>query len=387
MIQTKSKPYVIPEYSLTGDLLSFLTCRLQYRFYNMGKMPLSEPVQLWFGEFIHGVMEQGFLKWKAGELKFPCEFDDVEPISEEVAHHLEARGLHPNLKIFSYKKKAKRDLTKYLANRRAFESIRIWGPDLYPLISKNEIRLKNMREMKNYQPDINRSQYYTITGVADVITSIDLNKLGDDNKIVKFLKNNERINELIASEEEFEIVVDYKGMSRPLYNNESSSTWIQHRWQIDTYMWLRKMQSQSEGIKTPIIAGVLLYLNELYPSKDDLIDIIEQTKNFDTDVPADDHNIELMSHKKQPEQEYKIERSIRVVPYDEDKIKESLSRFDDVVSEIEECIHNENSSFKNVSKQWSGNEFKRERCVACDLKNICEDYSKEKNENRLCKFD
>ena len=197
---------------------------------------------------------------------------------------------------------------------RLEQSINKWGPHLFPLIDDTEVLLKGLRDLDDENAI---SEYYSINGVVDVLSSKKVDKESkkinnmpfqqtldayfdneEKNKILNYLSNNDEFKELLKNGlDEYEIIIDYKGMRRPsapskddfseiqskmingdLDNSDEYANfkaWIQHEWQILTYAWLRNNQKNSQK---PVV-GIIFYLNELVPSTDDLVAIREDLKN------------------------------------------------------------------------------------------------------------
>ena len=379
-LPSKSKPYMIPEYSLTGDLLSFLTCNLQYRYQNKGTLPPSKPVQRWFGEFIHGVLEEAYLEWEYKNTSFPWDWlEDIRPIEEQIDLRLQVRGLYPYDEDLFFSMSNHPEVEhlnehdhKKLASARAEKAINIWGKHLFPLIDSSEHLIKGVRPMPNYDKHKSRSNYYGINGVVDVLTSMKINDLEQsnldnyNNKIIEYLKKNpdfqRRIKE--SDSEDYEIIIDYKGMKRPPISVGDSKTedkWETHKQQILTYSWLRSKQEDAK----PIVAGIIFYLNELVPSNEDLALIKEELKNDLTDVgkeyPEDVKLIENWEEDdKAPElsNAFKIDRSIRIISVDENEKNDALLKFDSVVANIEESLIKEMQGCK-IQEAWKADSDER----------------------------
>ena len=384
-LKARSKAYIIPEYSLTGDLLSFLTCNLQYRYQNKGTLPPSMPIQLWFGEFIHGIMEEAYLKWDTEQLNFPWDWKtQIRPIEDMIDLRLQVRGLYPPLtQFYSTVNEENVEITDEhdrIASARARESINKWGPHLFPLIDSAEVLIKGLRDMPNYAENESRSNYYGINGVIDVLSSINLNEYLNngkrENEIINYLKENEKFNNNIISlkNEEYEIIIDYKGMKRPSLD---SANWKHHKWQILTYAWLRSKQEDSKKV----VAGIIFYLNELVPSIHDLFSIQTDISGNNTDILPKDSDLDKISNwdedKKLPElsDKFKMDRSIRIINISEDNIENSLNEFDSVVNKIEDSLIKEINGCK-IKEAWEADGDER-TCTACDFKTFC----RKKNSN------
>ena len=412
-LSTKSKEYIIPEYSLTGDLLSFLTCNLQYRYQNKGNLPPSMPVQLWFGEFIHGSLEEAYLKWKKYSKDDPLEFpwdweDEIQPIEELITSRLKIKGLNPPYEYLNnYGPKDN------IYSARLERSINLWGPHLFPLIDDTEVLIKGLRPLEN---ENSRSDYYSINGVVDVLSSEKVEKESqkinnksfqqtldsyfNPNILLDYLSKNDEFKKLLVNGlEEYEIIIDYKGMRRPsapskeefskiqsmMVNGDINDSedylnykaWIQQQWQILTYAWLRKNQQNSEK---PVI-GIIFYLNELVPSTDDLVAIREDLKNDTTDIskdliPKDDWNklihwdekVDLPIHRDLSDK-FKMDRSIRIINLNEELMENSLKEFDKVVNDIESSLMKEMNGC-NIKEAWKADAEER-TCTACDFRTFC----------------
>ena len=393
-LPSRSKAYMIPEYSLTGDLLSFLTCNLQYRYQNKGTLPPSKPVQRWFGEFIHGVMEEAFIQWKQKKTEFPWDWlEDIRPIEEQIDLRLQARGLyaHDEELFFSSVNNEDTNLNEHdhkkLASARAEKAINIWGKHLFPLIDSSELLIKGIRNMPHYDKNRSRSNYYGINGVVDVLTSMKINNTLEqtnldnyNNKIIEILKKNndfqKRINES-KDRDEYEIIIDYKGMKRPAIevdDPKSENKWESHKQQILTYSWLRSQQEDSKSI----YAGIIFYLNELVPSKEDLMLIKEEMENGlidDETLEKYERDFDLITNwqedDKAPElsNEFKLNRSIRIINIDKTEIDNSLEKFDKVVYDIEESLIKEMKGNK-IQEAWKAEADER-TCTACDFRTFC----------------
>lgn len=231
--------------------------------------------------------------------------------------------------------------------------------------------------MPHYQKGKSRSNYYGVTGIIDVLSSVKLEEATDKNLIIKYLHQDPSFQEKLENldSDKYEVIVDYKGMKRPSLNSDA---WQHHHWQVQTYAWLRSLQPESN----PVLIGILFYLNELSLFKEDLSELKKEVKKNDSDVLPDGTDKELILKwnptKKTPilSESFRNLRSIRMIPTDDVSLENSLQEFDHVVSDIENSIINEVDG-QVIQTSWKTNPDKR-TCDACDYKTFCKNSASTK---------
>ena len=393
-ISHKTPERIIPSYNLTGDLLTYLNCGLRYRYYHKGSIPPSRPVQLWFGQFIHGVMEEAYLKWSSPNPEhrrfktFPWDWNSqIRDLELTVNKRLVAQGISVHGRIFCQETRPSQYRLQcpdtnhphqLLASERTEAAINTWGPSLFELIDKTEIKLTGIRPMSptsvpGAQP---RANYYEINGIIDVLSSVNLNSVSGSNLIVQKINQIPNINNFINQLPlpDYEVIVDYKGMRRSSQQSLINQSWNYHEWQILTYAWLRMKQTRV----SPLI-GILFYLNELFPSESDILELQRELSNpqYSTDVPPQLQNdIDAIINYNQGDPvpslsaPLKTDRSIRLIIIDQNLINNALQQFNSVVEEIENCVIQEIRG-QPIQGIWRTNPADYDSCTTCDWKSIC----------------
>lgn len=366
--------YSLPSYSLTGDLLGYLRCGLQYRYTRIGQLPSTRPVQMWFGQFIHGVLEEAYRRYdgakKEGRTDLPpWPTDRIKEICDLIKARLAAQGLcawGSDLEELGY--------------RRAERAVNDVGPELFPVIYRAEVRLTGSRAlplaMIPAKLRFREADRYEMVGVVDVITQLTLTD--------PRLHNNQIIRAILAGlpkpvPEQFEVIIDYKGMRRPPYRSSGAgpSLWDIYGWQVQTYARLRADQEDS----LPVIAGVVFYLNELLPTATDLSTLRQEMRENATDVPPQpgseaERLLRSWRIKDEPPTfplEYRLARALRVVRVTPESIRQALNAFDNVVARIETCRGRELATGKVLST-WEKNASDESTCAACDSRTFCPAY-------------
>jgi hypothetical protein len=327
---------------------------------------------MWFGEFIHGVLEESYRRYRetviAGKPNLPPwptkELDDIRNL---IKARLAARGLiawDPDLEALGF--------------ARAEVAIQELGPHLFPVIHRAEVRLTGARLLPAITSSLQFrvADRYEMVGIIDVVTHIELNDPAfRKNPIVQAILKH------LPSKPppEFEVIVDYKGMRRPpkTATGGGPGLWTQYEWQLQTYGELRRKQHDA----LPVVAGILVYVNELYPTRSDLENLKREMGAGTTDVlPAPGSTAESLIQKwtsKAPLPtlpfDFRLQRALRIVSINDTSIKKALAAFDGVVKDIETCRGREVHGTP-VLQAWDKNSTDENTCVVCDSRTYCPDY-------------
>jgi hypothetical protein len=231
-----------------------------------------------------------------------------------------------------------------------------------------EVRLSGARAIDKSRMPKGWREYrnldrYELVGVVDVVSHVELETGSLANPLVAALRR-----AVPNLPPEFEIIVDYKGMRRPATKRQHGCLDLAtYEWQLQNYANLRERQREGPTV----LAGVLLFLNELLPTRTDMREWIEESRNGATDIPCERSWV-------QPDDvpnETRLSRALHIAVVSPTSQRKALTEFDAVVQKIEVCRGNEIRS-QSLFTAWKGNPEDKSTCDACDAKTFCPELKK-----------
>lgn len=225
--------------------------------------------------------------------------------------------------------------------------INAFGAVVFPLIQEASIRVKSARLIPQYRfPYAWRakaSNWYEIAAPTDIITSKQINRPLPECEMLQTLIRTALPRHLPS---QFEIVVACLARRRPRFQgNDAFDT--DSDWNVDTcclhcLAYLRQQQNR----RYPVIAAMVIYLEELWPTLDALDILLDEINRQSTDiVPLPGSALEkgLQGWGKIPKGirhranrpylplEFSLNRAVRVYPLTGPTIKKAMKAIDDMV--------------------------------------------------------
>jgi hypothetical protein len=327
---------------------------------------------MWTGEFVHGVLEEAYRHWQIHHPVFPwpCNPTPWPPPPAPLVRQPNDIGILGDLvetRLAAGGKRPRSATARASAYSRVDAAVNILAPHLFPLITAAEHQISGTRAMPPLPGGGQaRGDRYELTGIVDVISSVVV-AANLNNPIVQL------IHHLIAPvHNDYDLIVDYKAMRRPA---STEPAWQHQEWQVQTYAWLCRQVPHSR----PVGAGLLIYINELAPSRTDLEELRWEFNHIATDVlPPNGSQDYYALHNWQPgpgvavpqfTDAFCLRRAIRVIDVSDPHVQNAVTQIDHVVGDIEDSALNEHNA-GNIPNHWHacGN---TQDCDACDFRHFC----------------
>ncbi len=350
---------ILPTYSLTGDLLSFLRCGLQYRYAQPGNLRPPHSSQQWFAHFLQQVLEEAWVtSCNHPQQTPPWPESNTQKLLDQVAERLESHGL-----------RCSSPAGAAYGRQRAESALNELAPLLFPLLTHFPLHVRR-----------SRPPHYEISATIHGIARLHLpDPQLTPNPLLRLIQNQLPL----SVPQTVEIIVDFKATERPDSHSDNSLIHDPHCWQIQTAAYLRAPTAAA-----PPVAGLIIYLNELVPTRRQFISLRNALAQHSpqTLVPAPDSLDARILQTWRPHNpsepppllslEFRLQRAIRIIPISPELQQHSLLQFDHLAHRITDCKSRETKTGQ-ILHSWDRNPSHLPTCEACDARTWCPDYSHE----------